>query len=306
MANAAALGVAEIVLFSTGTGVPAGPIPEQVRVVPSLSDGLSRRTRAVIVANPTSLHVESALLAARGGCHLLIEKPLSDSLDRVDDLQAELQQRGLSALVGYQFRFHPGLRQVRRWLQGGAIGAVASAHARWGEYLPAWQPWRDYRSSYAARAELGGGVLLTLSHVIDYMGWLLGEVKRVDAMTAHRSGLELNVEDTALVHLEFHSGVMASVSLDYVERPPQHGLVVVGSDGTIRWDNSDGVARLDEVVGPQPHFERNDLFLAEMAHFFDCISGAAEPACSLEEGKRAVRICLAARESAREGRRIDL
>jgi predicted dehydrogenase len=133
-------------------------------------------------------------------------------------------------------------------------------------------------------------------------------------MTAHRSGLELNVEDTALVHLEFHSGVMASVSLDYVERPPQHGLVVVGSDGTIRWDNSDGVARLDvsvptprrEVVGPQPHFERNDLFLAEMAHFFDCISGAAEPACSLEEGKRAVRICLAARESAREGRRIDL
>src|SRR5262249_45886169 len=155
-----------------------------------------------------------------------------------------------------------------------------------GEYLPAWQPWRDYRTSYAARANLGGGVLLTLSHPIDYLRWFLGEVARVSATTSRQGGLELDVEDTALVQLEFESGVVASVQLDYVQPPPFHHLTIVGRRGVIRWNNADGIAILEThharyIATPPEQFERNDLFIAEMQHFFRCISGSDEPVCSL-------------------------
>jgi predicted dehydrogenase len=128
-------------------------------------------------------------------------------------------------------------------------------------------------------------------------------------MTARQSGLEIDVEDTALVHLEFEGGAIASVSLDYVQRPSQHNLTLVGREGVIRWDNKTGLATLDsgdchsETHAPA-EFERNDMFVAELNHFFQCTAQKDEPACSLEDGAETLRVCLAAKESARLGRRI--
>ena len=165
--NAKALGIADLSVFSTGSGVSTGPLPEHVRVETDLGRALSAGVQAVVIANPTSLHAETAIAAAVAGCHLLIEKPLSHSLRGIASLRHEVRTRNLVVLVGYQFRLHPALQQVRRWVREAAIGEVVSAHAVWGEYLPEWQRWRDYRTSYAARADLGGGVVLTLSHPID-------------------------------------------------------------------------------------------------------------------------------------------
>jgi predicted dehydrogenase len=133
-------------------------------------------------------------------------------------------------------------------------------------------------------------------------------------MTACRSGLELDVEDTALVQLEFESGAVASVSLNYAQRPRQHSLIIVGRSGVIRWSDAAGAATLEapgaalsrwETARPPEDFERNYLFVAEMSHFLECIAGREQPACSIEEGEYGVHICLAAKQSAREGRRID-
>src|SRR5215475_10226426 len=96
---------------------------------------------------------------------------------------------------------------------------------------------------------LGGGVILTLSHPIDYLRWLLGEVACVGASTATRSGLEIDVEDTALIQLEFTSGALASVCLDYVRRPMQHSLTIVGREGVIKWDYESGAAVLQTTEG---------------------------------------------------------
>jgi len=307
--NATVLGVRELAVFSTGIGVGNGVVPESVRVETDLEQALARGVRAVIIANPTSLHIESALPAARTGCHLLIEKPLSHTLAGIEELHRQIGTQQV-AMVGYQFRFHPSLQQIRSWLQERAIGEIVSARAVWGEYLPNWQPWRDYRTSYSARVDLGGGVLLTLSHPIEYLRWFLGEVVRVSATTSHRSGLEVDVEDTALVHLEFESGAVASVFLDFVQRPPQHNLTLIGREGVIHWDNASGIATLDSphrrIAYAPEEFERNHLFVAEMNHFFDCIAGLDKPLCSLQDGERAVRVCIAAKESAEAGRRIDV
>ena len=251
------------------------------------------------------------LEAARAGCHLLIEKPLSDAFAGIEELRQEVADQSLVAMVGYQFRFHPSLRQIRSWLIEEAIGQIVLANVVWGEYLPDWQPWRDYRTSYSAQASQGGGVLLTLSHPIDYLRWLLGEVVRVNAMTARLSGLEIDVEDIAIVQLEFESGAIASVSLDYVQRPPQHQFTLVGREGVIRWDNKSGLAVLEidghcSEASVPAQFERNDLFVAELNHFFQCAAREDEPACSLEDGERTLEICLAAKKSAHLRRSIDV
>ena len=307
--NAAAAGVKDLMVLHNG--MQRRPLPQDVRVETDLNHALSRKPHAVVVANPTSLHIDYALAAARAGCHLLIEKPLSHAPRGIDELRKEVTNQGLAAMVGYQYRFHPSLRQVKSWLLERAIGEIVSANVTWGEYLPDWQPWRDYRTSYSARASLGGGVLLTLSHPIDYLRWLLGEVVSVSAMTAMRSGLNIDVEDTALVHLEFGNGAMASLSLNYVQRPTQHNFTIVGREGVICWDNADGLAVLEvngkrsEAAVPE-QFERNALFIAELNHFFDCAAGRNRPTCSLEDGERTLAVCLAAKESARSGRRIDV
>ncbi len=126
-------------------------------------------------------------------------------------------------------------------LSDGAIGKVQSARAQWGEYLPNWHPWEDYRQGYAARADLGGGVLLTLCHPFDYLRWLVGEVVDLWAFTGCSSDLGLAVEDTAEVGLRFQSGAVGSVHLDYLQQPAAHTLEVVGSAGTLRWENATGI-----------------------------------------------------------------
>ena len=305
--NLGTLGFGDVLFYRSGLGAPQ----RGGWSTTDLDEALAQRPLAALVCNPTALHVETALAAARSGCHLFIEKPVSHSMEGVEALATEVAERRLVVLVGYQFRFHPGLRQVKRWLAEGAIGDVTSARARWGEYLPGWHPGEDYTKSYSARRELGGGVVVTLSHPFDYLRWLLGEVVEVSAQTGQRGGFELDVEDTANVLLRFESGVLATVSLDYVERPATHRLHLVGRNGLIAWDGTTGVARLHDAVrgeiqsvSPPPGFDRNSMFLDEMTHFLACVRGREQPVCGLGDGVAALRIALAAKRSAQEGQTI--
>jgi predicted dehydrogenase len=276
-----------------------------------LGRALAARPRAVLVCNPSALHLPVALAAVRAGAHVLVEKPLSHSLDGVDELAAEVRARGLVALVGFQYRFHPGLRRVKAWLEEGALGAVVSARVHWGEDLASWHPGEDWRRGYAARADLGGGAVRTLCHPFDYLRWLLGDVDSVSAEVARRLGLD--VEDAAHVSLRFASGALATVSLDYFQRPRTHGLEIVGSRGRIRWADEDGTAYLHDAHRnrvtpflPPAGFSRNSMFLDEMRHFLACLDGDEAEQCSLGDGRAALEIAVAALRSAEEGVRVGI
>jgi predicted dehydrogenase len=307
--NLRSLGCNDLLLYRTRRG-PARELPIEA-TLSSLPDALLRHPQAALICNPTALHLPIALAAARAGCHLFIEKPVSHSMEGIEALASEVSARGLKVLVGYQFRYHPGLRQVKRWLTEGAIGEVASARARWGEYLPGWHPGEDYRNGGSARRDLGGGVVVTLSHPFDYLRWLLGEVVEVQAQVAQGSGFNRDADETAHVVLRFASGVLATVSLDDVDLPAIHQLHLIGRSGLISWDGITGEARLrDALTGevqclPLPSgFDRNQIFLAEMRHFLDCVFHDAAPACGLDDGIATLRIALAAKRSALEGQTI--
>lgn len=278
-----------------------------------LDAALTCQPDATFVCTPTSLHVPAAAAAAAAGSHLFIEKPVSHDLRGLDELLASVKARGLKTFVGFQFRFHPGLRDVKNLLESGAIGRILHATAHWGEYLPDWHPLEDHRQGYSARRSLGGGALLTLCHPFDYLRWMLGEARLVTSIAGSRGELGIDVEDTADSIIEFGSGAVASVHLDYLQRPATHRLEVIGTDGTIQWDNEPGGVRWYRAdrrswqsVGQPSGFTRNDMFLDEVRHFMNCLAGMEEPLVSLEDGIRTLSLVLAAHAAAREGRTVEL
>jgi predicted dehydrogenase len=143
-------------------------------VVTDLDNALSHHPQAVIVANPTALHLEVAIPAAMAGCHLLLEKPISHSMEGISELTRAVEHGGGQVLVGFQYRYHPCLIQALHFLEEGVIGRPLSTRAVYGEYLPNMHPWEDYHQSYSSRKDLGGGVILTLCHPLDTLRWMLG------------------------------------------------------------------------------------------------------------------------------------
>ena len=304
--NLLTLGEKDIVIYHTHHSTLPDEELSNFPVESDLRAALAYNPQAVIVANPSALHLDVAIPAAYCGCHLLIEKPLSHSMARLDELQEAIHQNHNKVLVGFQFRFHPGLQKIKKLLNENAIGALISVHAHWGEYLPNWHPWEDYKQGYAARPELGGGVLLTLSHPLDYLRWLVGEVDAISGFTSH-NGLNLPVEDTAEILLKFNNGTLGTIHLDYLQRPPSHWLEIIGTKGTIRWDNLDGVVRLAQVSQgekadnwleflPPKDFERNHMFMDELRHFLSVAKGKTKPVCTLQDGILALKLSLAARQ----------
>ncbi|HEX9595926.1 MAG TPA: Gfo/Idh/MocA family oxidoreductase, partial [Anaerolineales bacterium] len=301
--NLQALGQEDILLYRTGKSSLPDDDLAGLKVFNDLQAALDREPQAVIVSNPTALHLPVAQAAAAAGCHLLLEKPVSDRSQGLDRLAKSVEDNHLRVLVGFQFRFHPGLMRLHELLQEGVLGEVFSARAHWGEYLPDWHPWEDYRQSYSARPELGGGVVLTLCHPLDYLGWFFGEAQSLSAMVASSATLNLQVEDLAEINLAFRDGPIANLHLNYLQRPARHAIEVIGEHGTLRWEQADGVLQHYDAgkqawrrFAPPAGFERNDLFMDEMRHFLEMLEQGVESRCTLQDGIRALNWALAAKQ----------
>lgn len=323
--NLIALGEKDIVLLRSRRATLPDDELAGYPVETNLAEALKKhKPEAVIVANPTALHLDIAIPAARAGCHILLEKPVSNTLEGLDELHKAAEKSGSKILVGFQFRYHPTLNKARELIQAGALGKVLTVHAHWGEYLPGWHPWEDYRLGYAARADLGGGVIVTLAHPLDYLRFLLGEVESLWSFNGHISPLELDVDDAAEIGLKFANGALGGVHLNYFQRPPIHRLEIAGTAGTLRWDNADGLlhfyrmpaefgawsddppAALHEKFAPPDGFDRNQLFVAQARHFIEMVRGESDPRCTLTDGVRALEMALAAYDSAKRGRQVKL
>jgi len=276
-----------------------------------LEDAIAQKPDAVFVTNPNTLHLPVALAAARAGCHLFIEKPISHSLEGVSELIAEVERRKLVALVAYQFRFHPGLRLAKKSLEEGKLGRLVAANVVNGEYLPDWHKYEDYRGTHPARRELGGGCLRIQTHELDYVHWLFGSPKKVFAVGGHLSGLEVDVEDSVGLLLEYPRPGGASlpvhVHLDYLQRPPQRSCEIIGDAGRLRYDYYANQVEFRDTSGGLrverfENFKREQMFLDEMRHFLNCIKGAEKPVVDLREGFRSMAIAAAASRSLETGK----
>jgi predicted dehydrogenase len=277
-------------------------LDQELRDVPVATTIREARTdgpTVALICTPTSHHVADALAAARAGCHVLIEKPLANRSDGVDDLEHELRERHLVGGVAQNLRFHPALRAVRDQIRDGDIGRPVTASVWCGQHLADWRPGRDLRTTYSASRSLGGGVVFDLIHEIDYLHWLFGDVTRVWAELSNSGTLGIETEDNAHIVMRFQSGLSASCHLDYLARPAYRGGTVTGSTGTMRWDLI-APHRLDTWDATGSHrvlladsWTTNEMYVDEVQAFEAAVRGERGPDTTIADAARTLRTALA-------------
>jgi len=279
-----------------------------IKTYSNLTEALDQNPDAVLVTNPTSLHIQSALAAAKHGSNLFIEKPMSDTLDGIDELIDIVRKKKLVVLIGCNLRFHPCLQFIKKLLDEKHIGKVVSARVQMGQYLPDWHPWEDYRTTYSAHQSLGGGIILDAIHELDYISWLLGDVTQVFSFSDKLSDLDIDTEDVAEILLWFKSGAIGEVHLDYIQRYPSRSCEIIGDEGSIILDINKGTVKVYttekkewEVFEQPKGYDMNQSYIDELSHFTSCIDGKKEPLISITDGLNVLKIALAAKESAKCG-----
>lgn len=270
-----------------------------------------------VIANPAPYHIPVAQQLAEMGVHLLIEKPLSSSIGGVIQLIETCHKKGTVLQIGYNLRFLPSLQRFSNLLLDNVVGRVLSVRCEIGQYLPSWRPDTDYRQSVSARRELGGGALLELSHELDYLRLIFGEVEWVKATLSRQSSLEINVEDTAHLILGFvptgdKFQLIGTVNLDFIRHDTTRSCSAIGENGTLRWNGLTGVVELYEAGTKEwreqfnhPH-QRDYSYQAEWYNFIDCINEHKTPLVTGEDGLKILEIIEAARISATSGRPVTV
>lgn len=276
----------------------------KVPVVHQLKDAFKERYDAALIANPNTQHLPSALEAAQQGCHLFIEKPLSHSLDGVDELIALTEQRKLKTLLGCNWKFHKSFQRMKRMIDEGEIGKILSFSITAGWYLPDWHPWEDYRKNYSANKSMGGGILLD-SHEFDYLQWFLGPIKELACFSGTYSSLDIDTEDIATAILKLEGGVVGSLHIDYIQHPNRRTYHFYSERGAIEWSFQE---KRIKVISPKeekwrtidedPAYEFNEMYVEEMRHFIDVLQGKAESITDIYKAKQILQVIEAARRSA--------
>lgn len=296
------LGCRNFVFLRSGLGVLNDHEIASFPSTNNLEKALSYQPKLAVVATPSVRHLEIALPAAEAGCDLYIEKPLGHQMKDVDRLLTVVRERRLVAMVGCQFRFHPLLMELHSMIGQGKLGRIIGASAEYGDYLPSWHPGENYRQSYSARHDLGGGAILTLIHPLDYLYLFFGQWRRIQAMVAAVPSLDTPAgEDWGDINIEFSNGVLAHVHVDYLQRPAVHRLVVLGeagravcdyNSGELIWQPSQGEVTTYRVPAG---FERNSMFVDAMEHFLNCVRDRTEPRVPISDGAAVLRMVLEAR-----------
>jgi glutamate-1-semialdehyde aminotransferase/spore coat polysaccharide biosynthesis protein SpsF (cytidylyltransferase family)/predicted dehydrogenase len=265
------------------------------------------RPDIALICTPPVYHVEQALAALQARAHVFIEKPLSHESSGIQVLIDEARRRDRNVQVGYNMRFQPGLKILKKLIDSGKIGRVLWLSAEAGQYLPDWRPWQNYRESYSARHELGGGIILDGSHELDYICWLLGRPTEVVCRAEHISALDVDVEDSAWIYLSFPERRRAELHLDFVQRAYTRTCKVVGETGTALWDFTLQEVRWFSSEEPGwnsiPYtFEANDMYVSEMVHFLESLGSGTGPLVDLEQSRDVILVVEAAKKSSEEGR----
>lgn len=273
-------------------------------IVTDFKEALKSKPHVAVICTPSSMHLEMASELVRNGVHVLIEKPLSHTIEGCEALERLVRENGVIAMMAMCYRFHPVFAHIKNLLDSQVVGKIYHVNYFGGHYLPDWHPKADYRKEYAAQRRLGGGVVLTSIHGLDNLRFLFGEVAELHAFADKVSALEMDVEDIALGIFRMESGAYVSWSTDFLQRANQHRMVIAGEKGSIRADFVEGV--VDTYIPDfgkwytgRLSYDANDMYVSELKYFFECIEKKVVPAMSVREGINTLKLALKIKETQR-------
>jgi predicted dehydrogenase len=240
----------------------------------------------VVIANETSYHYKTLIqlkdISYKG--IVLVEKPLFDAEYALSDLPFQ------QVFVGYNLRFNPIIQYIKNLLMS---EPALSLQVYVGQYLPNWRPQTDYRNSYSASIELGGGVLRDLSHELDYLLWMLGGWSRVVALGGKYSDLEITSDDIYSLMIETPSCPIVNVQLNYLDKIGQRSIIINTNGKTIKADLVNATLTINDTV-QNFAVQRDDTYRAMHQAV---LQKDFSSLCSLNEGLNVMRLIMAAEQS---------
>lgn len=280
-----------------------------------LGEALAAAPEAAFICNPTALHVPVALACVNAGVDVFLEKPVSHSWLGIDELIAAVADRGSVFQVGFNYRFHPALQRVKRWLADGRLGRIVNVYAETGEYLPGWHSYEDFRTMYAARADQGGGVILTQIHELDILQWFFGVPESIVTHGGTRGGLGIDVDDcisSLLRYTDQYGDFAVLLHQDFLQKTQTRTMRIVGDEATATADlvatrlvlaDAEGGVLSDEHFSG---FTRQAMFEAQIEEFLSAVRKREQPTVDLDEALKSQRMALASLTALTERREVNL
>ena len=254
----------------------------------SLAKALNENPDVAFICNTTSKHIDTAIECAKKGCHLFIEKPLSNNLKKLKTLESIVKKNKIKVMIGYNMRFHPLMIKIKKLLKNKKLGSVYNVQSEWSEYLPDWHPWENYKYTYPAQKKMGGGCSLTLSHELDSMYWLFGTIKKVKNFKIFKY-LGGDVDTSSDFLIEFNNNIIGYSHIDFLGKPHIRKLYISGTKKKVFFDYYKNqmkiINRSGDIKSIKVKFKKNDMYLEEIKYFLKCIKNNIKPLPGIKESK---------------------
>ena len=284
-----------------------------IKTFTTIEQALKEKHNVAIICNETSLHIKTAIKLADNGYHIFLEKPISNSLKNIPALIKIIKRKKLITMVGCNMRFHHGIKLMKSLIDKNEIGRILSVTVENGSFMPDWHPWENYQISYASQKKLGGGVVLTQIHEIDYLYWFFGKVDDIYSFTEKLTDLQIDVEDYSGSLLKFKNKIIAELHLDYFQKPSVRSCKIIGTKGQITWNWENNHVQIFKnkdkkwvTKNIEKKFDRNKMFVDELQYFLKCVKKRKIPMNSIIDGLEPQKIALAIKKSSKCGKKIRM
>ncbi|MGB9544740.1 Gfo/Idh/MocA family protein [Vibrio harveyi] len=284
-----------LLAMSSSGRIPNETISDCDQVVSSIEELIQQNVEFALVASPAPFHAQHAIPLLDAGIPVLIEKPVTAGIEEAKKLIAAAEHAQTPVAVGYCLRYLPSSQVVKQLLDAQNIGTLLNAQVEIGQYLPDWRPTKDYRETVSAKASLGGGALLELSHELDYAQWLLGDLNVQFSHLRSSTHLGLEVEDLVDILATTESEAVVSIHLDFLQRQAFRRCRFIGTQGTIEWDLIENEVKqtlLSEpsVIYREPDWDKNQMYLNMVMDFVAKIEGKTNACIDLNQAFKTIEL----------------
>jgi len=276
------------------------------QIILTLEEAIKEKADIAIVASPAPFHAIDVKTLLLAGIPSLVEKPVTSNSQDAQELIRIHNETGTPTAVGYCLRYMPSSVKMKELLEQNIIGNIYNAFVSIGQYLPDWRPSKKYQNSVSAKKSLGGGVLLELSHEIDYIQWLLGSMEVQYAQLRSSSELNLEVEELADVILVSDIGTVCNIHLDLLQKKASRSCSFIGKKGRLDWDLLSNTIMLhtsegSETLFSEPDWDSNQMYLSLLTDFLDLVAGRKNSSIDLEQATKTIELIESIKSCAIQG-----
>ena len=281
-----------------------------IKTCDTVEAGLEADPDAVIISTPPDQHTPYAMLAADAGKHFFTEASVLD--DGLTELDALATSKGVTAAPSCTMKFLPAMVAAQKVLDEDEVGQVQTFSHHFGEYLPRWHPWEDYRNFYVSK-KLTGACREIVPFELVWLTGMCGPVETVSAFRAQLGDFGIEIDDAYHLILKFASGCLGSLQVDVLQRVGYRESRFVCSKGVISWDwdsrrllvyREDGSWKEYADTFTQKSVE--GFYIDEIAAFIAAIRGEKPWPHSIAQDREVLKILRAAEHSSDTGQHIKL